>query len=395
MSDDATHAFMETTGVNDPATAARALAAANGDLDAAVARHFDEEAAAGADDGTEAAEEAAAPPSLPMPESDLVGSILSNARQEGSEQGSEWSRPGRTLGGADSDAASTASAPVEPTRRNAKKVRVLFWADGFTVEDITAEEEAAAAAAAAERAAPRRTGVATLGDSRRAAAAAAGPPPELPELRRYEENKEFMEHLKRGVPPVELREFDLSSGAPLPRPVDIALGDMRPAPFPAEAARRMARAPEAVAAAPPRIVAFSGEGRALGAAAPAAEDGAAAAAAAAAAVSEGSPLVVVEDSPTTTLQVRLADGSRTTVRANKSHTLEALHAHIASLTPGVAFSLRAGVPPPPLARTGCVDSASSRHPLPWIGFPPKRLGELGRTLEEAGLLNEAITQSKE
>ena len=32
--------------------------------------------------------------------------------------------------------------------------------------------------------------------------------------------------------------------------------------------------------------------------------------------------------------------------------LEALHAHIASLTPGVAFSLRAGVPPPPLARTG-------------------------------------------
>ncbi|EOD28219.1 hypothetical protein EMIHUDRAFT_234983 [Emiliania huxleyi CCMP1516] len=226
MSDDATHAFMETTGVNDPATAARALAAANGDLDAAVARHFDEEAAAGADDGTEAAEEAAAPPSLPMPESDLVGSILSNARQEGSEQGSEWSRPGRTLGGADSDAASTASAPVEPTRRNAKK------------------------------------------------------------LRRYEENKEFMEHLKRGVPPVELREFDLSSGAPLPRPV------------------------------------------------------------------------------------RLADGSRTTVRANKSHTLEALHAHIASLTPGVAFSLRAG-------------------------FPPKRLGELGRTLEEAGLLNEAITQSKE
>ena len=67
------------------------------------------------------------------------------------------------------------------------------------------------------------------GDSRRAAAAAAGPPPELPELRRYEENKEFMEHLKRGVPPVELREFDLSSGAPLPRPVDIALGDMRPA----------------------------------------------------------------------------------------------------------------------------------------------------------------------
>mmetsp|Transcript_13046 Transcript_13046/g.43416 ORF Transcript_13046/g.43416 Transcript_13046/m.43416 type:complete len:232 (-) Transcript_13046:45-740(-) len=143
-------------------------------------------------------------------------------------------------------------------------------------------------------------------------------------------------------------------------------------------ARATPSAPPADPASASKEEGSAARGSEEGSAAAASADAAAAAAdtgigmegAAAAAASEGSPLVVVEDSPTTTLQVRLADGSRTTVRANKSHTLEALHAHIASLTPGVAFSLRAG-------------------------FPPKRLGELGRTLEEAGLLNEAITQSKE
>jgi len=34
--------------------------------------------------------------------------------------------------------------------------------------------------------------------------------------------------------------MDITSGMPRPRPVDIMLGDMRPAPFPAEVARRRA-----------------------------------------------------------------------------------------------------------------------------------------------------------
>ena len=111
------------------------------------------------------------------------------------------------------------------------------------VEDVTAEEAAAAAAAAAP-AAPRRTGIATLSGSRGPAA----PPPRVPPLRRYEDNAEFMQDLKRGIPPVELRELDLSTGTPRPRPVDIVLGDLRPTPYPAEAAARQ----QAEGAAAPR-----------------------------------------------------------------------------------------------------------------------------------------------
>ena len=69
------------------------------------------------------------------------------------------------------------------------------------------------------------------------------------------------------------------------------------------------------------------------------------------------------------LQIRLADGSRKVVKANKSHTVLQLRAHVATLTPGVAFTLKAG-------------------------FPPKELTEMEKSLEDAGLLGEAIVQSK-
>ena len=79
-------------------------------------------------------------------------------------------------------------------------------------------------------------------------------------------------------------------------------------------------------------------------------------------------LTVDEGAPTTTLQIRLADGSRQVVKANQSHTVAQLRAHVATLTPpGVAFELSAG-------------------------FPPKKLAESESTLKEAGLLNEAIIQ---
>jgi len=43
--------------------------------------------------------------------------------------------------------------------------------------------------------------------------------PKLPPLRKYEDNVKFMEDLKKGIPPLELREIDLSTGAPRARPV--------------------------------------------------------------------------------------------------------------------------------------------------------------------------------
>jgi len=83
--------------------------------------------------------------------------------------------------------------------------------------------------------------------------------------------------------------------------------------------------------------------------------------------SEPAELTVDAAAPTTNLRVRLSDGSQKVVKANQSHTVLQLHNHIATLTPGVAFSLSAG-------------------------FPPKKLTEMGQTLAEAGLLNETIIQ---
>ena len=74
------------------------------------------------------------------------------------------------------------------------------------------------------------------------------------------------------------------------------------------------------------------------------------------------------NAPTTTLQVRLADGSRELVKANHTHTILQLRQHIATLTPGVAFSLRGG-------------------------FPPKPLEDESLPLADAKLLNETIVQS--
>lgn len=184
--------FIELTGA-DEATAKSMLEAAKGDMDQAIALHYEPEG--GASEASPAVAPTPEPPALPTESTtDLVGDILKNVRQEGEgSTASSWSGAGagRTLGagagaseGAEiSDAAAAAAEPLMADRTNAKKVRVIFWADGFTVEDVTAEEAAAAAAAKAPPA-PRRTGLATLGSE--AARSGAPPMPKLPELRKYE-----------------------------------------------------------------------------------------------------------------------------------------------------------------------------------------------------------------
>uniref|UniRef100_A0A7S2CLB9 ubiquitinyl hydrolase 1 n=1 Tax=Haptolina brevifila TaxID=156173 RepID=A0A7S2CLB9_9EUKA len=59
-------------------------------------------------------------------------------------------------------------------------------------------------------------------------------------------------------------------------------------------------------------------------------------------------LVLDEGAPTTTLQVRMGDGSRKIVKANHTHTVAQLKAHVATFAPGVSFSLKGGFPPKPL-----------------------------------------------
>jgi len=54
------------------------------------------------------------------------------------------------------------------------------------------------------------------------------------------------------------------------------------------------------------------------------------------------PIIVDEASPTTTLRVRMADGSKAVIKANHTHTVDQLKRHVASLAPGTADTLSRG-----------------------------------------------------
>ena len=465
--------FVAVTGA-DREVGEQLLAACNNDVEAAVELFFDKAAAEAGDDDDDdddaapmeaEADSSAGPARLPSKAVDLVGSILDNARKETEPEARKFSGSGRALGSsadppadeAASAAAATAAAAAaaaqaaggapEAERHNPKKVRIFFWADGFTVEDTTEEE----AAAAPVPAGPRRTGIATLGSSR----GPAPPMPKLPELRKYEDNKEFMEDLKRGIPPVEFREMDLTSGVPVrsraarsglggccspqrglkpppaarspspaatppqrPRPVDIMLGDMRPQPFPAEAAAKLAAmaAKEAATkpAPKPTVAAFSGQGYTL--AGPPAPPGDADVPTPAADVAWPTadrptpevlpparascdahvhapprhtarpgeppraprrdqacrgPAQVDEAAPTTVVQVRLAGKPPARLRLNVSQTVGDLKVLVERKLS------EAGEMP-----RGYVLSS---------GFPPKPLLDDAATLEAAGLLNAAVS----
>ncbi len=115
---------------------------------------------------------------------------------------------------------------------------------------------------------------------------------------------------------------------------------------------------------PPKAKPFSGEGRSM-------RDGAAPSGGGSEGAPEAAALSLDTAQPTTTLQVRLHDGTRVVVKANLSHTVGQLFGHVASLTPGGgAFAL---------ATT----------------FPRKQLTEMGQTLEQAGLANQTLVQTQQ
>ncbi|KAL1511458.1 hypothetical protein AB1Y20_006257 [Prymnesium parvum] len=369
--------FVVVTGA-DRSMAEQLLATCDNDVAAAVALFFDQQADdSDGDSGDDSSTPADAPPEaaaaqLPTEPVDLVGPILENARKETPPPPARWGGTGRPLGSAATPTEESAPPPPQaggalPERHNPKKVRVIFWADGFTVEDTTEEE----AAAAPGPSAPRRTGIATLGDSRSRAQAI----PAIPSLRKYEEHKQFMEDLKRGIPPAELREIDLSSGIPRPRPVDIMLGDMRPAPYPSEAAaRQAAMAAQDASSQPPKpaLKAFSGEGYTLSRARPAEEEAAPGEEAMPSAwLAADRPVEVDLAAPTTLVQVRLDGLPPLRLQLNNGHTVADLKALIERR----------------LAETGEAPRAYTIS----SGFPPTPLTDDQDTLEGAGLLNAAVS----
>ncbi|XP_073001342.1 plant UBX domain-containing protein 4-like [Typha latifolia] len=74
--------------------------------------------------------------------------------------------------------------------------------------------------------------------------------------------------------------------------------------------------------------------------------------------------------PSTSIQLRLADGTRMIVRFNAHHTIGDIRSFIDASRPGAARTYR----------------------LQTVGFPPKELDDVSRTIEEEGLANSVVIQ---
>ncbi|KAM5580567.1 plant UBX domain-containing protein 4 [Rosa sericea] len=81
-------------------------------------------------------------------------------------------------------------------------------------------------------------------------------------------------------------------------------------------------------------------------------------------------LTVDQSLPSTSIQLRLADGTRMVSRFNNHHTIREIHAFIDASRPGGVRNYR----------------------LQTMGFPPKQLTDLDQTIEQAGVANSVIIQ---
>jgi UBX domain-containing protein 1 len=81
-------------------------------------------------------------------------------------------------------------------------------------------------------------------------------------------------------------------------------------------------------------------------------------------------LVVDESSPSTSIQLRLADGTRMISRFNHHHTVRDIRDFLDASRPGSA-------------RT---------YQLLTMGFPPKQLADLDQTIDQAGIGNSVVIQ---
>lgn len=81
-------------------------------------------------------------------------------------------------------------------------------------------------------------------------------------------------------------------------------------------------------------------------------------------------LVVDETQPTTSIQLRLADGTRIVSRFNNHHTVRDIR--------GFIDASRASSP--------------GNYQLQTMGFPPKQLTDLDQTIDQAGIANSVVIQ---
>lgn len=81
-------------------------------------------------------------------------------------------------------------------------------------------------------------------------------------------------------------------------------------------------------------------------------------------------LVVDQSQPSTSIQLRLADGTRMVAHFNYNHTINDIRTFIDASRPG----------------------GSRTYQLQTVGFPPKPLNDLNQTIEQAGLANSVVIQ---
>lgn len=119
-----------------------------------------------------------------------------------------------------------------------------------------------------------------------------------------------------------------------------------------------------------RVPTFQGMGRTLGSSSTSTEPTEAITTSLTTAPPPAMGLVVVDTLPSTSIQLRLADGTRMVSRFNYHHTLRDIRAFIDASRPG----------------------GSRTYQLQTVGFPPKQLTDLDQTIEQAGLANSVVIQ---
>lgn len=172
-------------------------------------------------------------------------------------------------------------------------------------------------------------------------------------LRRFDdpENASFLESMRKSECPQELAPADRRSTVHL------------------NLVRRGVECPEPEK---PRMM-FQGVGRTLGSGSSSVPEAPAPVTSAAAPRSAPPPSVglsVDGSLPSTSVQLRLADGTRMVARFNYQHTVGDIRAFIDSSRPG----------------------AARNYQLQTVGFPPKQLSDVAMTIEQAGLANSVVIQ---
>ncbi|KAF6159125.1 hypothetical protein GIB67_032742 [Kingdonia uniflora] len=162
------------------------------------------------------------------------------------------------------------------------------------------------------------------------------------------ENAPFLESIKKSECPKELEPSNRSS------PVHVNL------------TRRDENCPEPEK----RQIPFQGVGRTLGSSNPAPSEPTLPAAPVTSVPSLSIGLFVDPALPSTSIQLRLADGTRMIARFNFHHTVSDIRSFIDASRPGGTIS----------------------YQLQTVGFPPKQLSDVTQTIEQAGLANSVVVQ---